>query len=962
MRPDLPVNLTMEDTVEGVVLPRQVRHVTCVQVCNFTPFPVRDHVTAALIQPVEPFQLNTLGHLSDDLGISTRIRSRKISTTSTKTKSSGRLEDEDYNALLPETRVRKISGRSLNSTLGLDSSSIAPRIPYGSPQNSRRRGRTNSVASSLNSQHKPSGFSNVGISVPMTGSSFSMILPDISQQGLEKVIDSRLIETFLTIFALPNQTPNTSKASKDRPATPGHASGSRASPAVRRTQTASISTLPKDKMNHGTLKPLPLKLKYSHSKSSSYPVSHPNEDERNASSSQSQEHSSLPSSPVPDFFSQIHRPSVNPTFIIDARPGHDFSSESDTSGSRMKVQLWGRTNSPLGKAAGKQRQRSSRDVVVESDDDWTIMEEWEFSLDDLIPIPENMASHSSSLPSNALVVTLKPPGKAYYLPSSYTPLPRSPSPGLGYSSDPEFTPKKSRPAYHESEKAVTAETDPLDDAGIARVRQYNSSDGQSTPSKGPARTATYQQLFEFVNLQALMLEHENNLSDLIRRIDNQLKDDPVFPLRREISERELLIASLRSDFKLVGKGIATKKNELEARRQRLMERKQSLVSARILEEANLSDINDLVQAVDDERDQLKKLHAKFPPLRVGLLSTLASIYPIELESPPDLLYTILDVPLPIPLTATDPAPPLSLPHHQNVNEDTVATALGYVAQLLQFLATYLGRTLVYPVTCVGSRSFIKDGISAMVGPRMFPLFSRGVDTYRFEYGVFLLNKDIEMLMVDRDLRALDMRHTLPNLKNLVLTVTHGEVAPVNRKLSTDSPALSMLGLDSPTPQEPSAEISSITTPKAKKLDLEIPPHEEGSQTPPDLPASGSTTPTAATVDEKKSRPFLGLSFSEFLRGRYPSTSRASVKGNPGNSEGGRLQVHVSGSTESTGPDAPEACGDQVETDVKPSLEELEVPNRRQVYEGGNEHNNGESIEHKMQETTPGSESTSVPVH
>ena len=71
----------------------------------------------------------------------------------------------------------------------------------------------------------------------------------------------------------------------------------------------------------------------------------------------------------------------------------------------------------------------------------------------------------------------------------------------------------------------------------------------------------------------------------------------------------------------------------------------------------------------------------------------------------------------------------------------------------------------------------------------FPLFSKGVDTYRFEYGVFLLNKDIEMvgslhlksvnvlnyilqLMSERDLRALDMRHTLPNLKNLLLTLSH----------------------------------------------------------------------------------------------------------------------------------------------------------------------------------------------
>lgn len=31
-------------------------------------------------------------------------------------------------------------------------------------------------------------------------------------------------------------------------------------------------------------------------------------------------------------------------------------------------------------------------------------------------------------------------------------------------------------------------------------------------------------------------------------------------------------------------------------------------------------------------------------------------------------------------------------------------------------------------------------------------------------------------MADRDLRALDMRHTLPNLKNLLLTLTDGEGA------------------------------------------------------------------------------------------------------------------------------------------------------------------------------------------
>ena len=105
--------------------------------------------------------------------------------------------------------------------------------------------------------------------------------------------------------------------------------------------------------------------------------------------------------------------------------------------------------------------------------------------------------------------------------------------------------------------------------------------------------------------------------------------------------------------------------------------------------------------------------------RTSLLSLLTTIFPIELYSPPDLLYTILDVPLPIPLNPTDPAPPLTMSEHKDVTEDAVATALGYVAQVLQILAAYIGQNLIYPVTCIGSRSLIRDGISAMVGPRMY---------------------------------------------------------------------------------------------------------------------------------------------------------------------------------------------------------------------------------------------------
>lgn len=52
------------------------------------------------------------------------------------------------------------------------------------------------------------------------------------------------------------------------------------------------------------------------------------------------------------------------------------------------------------------------------------------------------------------------------------------------------------------------------------------------------------------------------------------------------------------------------------------------------------------------------------------------------------------------------------------DEDKVASSLGYAAHVVQLLATYLGKGLVYPITYVGSRTLIRDGISAMVGPRM----------------------------------------------------------------------------------------------------------------------------------------------------------------------------------------------------------------------------------------------------
>ena len=124
------------------------------------------------------------------------------------------------------------------------------------------------------------------------------------------------------------------------------------------------------------------------------------------------------------------------------------------------------------------------------------------------------------------------------------------------------------------------------------------------------------------------------------------------------------------------------------------------------------------------------------------------------------------------------------------------------AQLVNMLAAYLGIPLHYPITPSGSRSLITDWISMMRGPRAcvqqvflvdnadfgfddrFPLYATGVERYRFEYAVFLLNKDIEQIMQAQNVVLLDLRQTLPNLKNLLLTLT-GRQALQNRALLRD---------------------------------------------------------------------------------------------------------------------------------------------------------------------------------
>ncbi|KAI9793086.1 MAG: hypothetical protein M1816_000984 [Peltula sp. TS41687] len=173
--------------------------------------------------------------------------------------------------------------------------------------------------------------------------------------------------------------------------------------------------------------------------------------------------------------------------------------------------------------------------------------------------------------------------------------------------------------------------------------------------------------------------------------------------------------------------------------------------------------------------------------RRRICDDLTRIYPIEpiLHQPPkSLRFTIRSLALPNSTffststssssTSSTSSSSSSSSSSTTVDETTISASLGSVSQLLHLLSLYLSLPLPYPLHPQLSTSVIQDPISSQLqGSRIFPLYSRGTVQFRFEYAVFLLNKNIESLLARQGVRVLDLRHTLPNLKYLLFVLSEG---------------------------------------------------------------------------------------------------------------------------------------------------------------------------------------------
>ncbi|TYJ54739.1 hypothetical protein B9479_004587 [Cryptococcus floricola] len=292
-------------------------------------------------------------------------------------------------------------------------------------------------------------------------------------------------------------------------------------------------------------------------------------------------------------------------------------------------------------------------------------------------------------------------------------------------------------------------------------------------------------LHQLVNLHAVIVDTQKSIKQVQGNVDRLLKEDVDHrALKREVSERENRVAVIKKMIE-----------DVEQRTEEVRTRTSTLTTSHQTRRSNLSDADEYstasylqVSALSNEITSLDSerlgLQPKIHKLRAFHIQMLDSLFPIQILDPSILLYTIVGVPLPIPANPKDPAPPLTLPNHK-IDERTTSSALALSAHLVQLLANLSGLPgggLPYPITCAGSKSAVRDVVSVMQGARNFPLFARGVERYRYEYGVFLLNKDIEMLMQEANIRLLDLRQTLPNLKTLLLTLSSPSYIPAPHRL------------------------------------------------------------------------------------------------------------------------------------------------------------------------------------
>ncbi|TGO51533.1 hypothetical protein BCON_0159g00100 [Botryotinia convoluta] len=283
-------------------------------------------------------------------------------------------------------------------------------------------------------------------------------------------------------------------------------------------------------------------------------------------------------------------------------------------------------------------------------------------------------------------------------------------------------------------------------------------------------TSSYSALMRLSNLDESIQDALATREQLTSQINNILTNNTSPSTYIPVAKESLALAKryVTTSRKLLHQS-QTRQHDLKTS---ISSRRAAISSGYAVQSAAETDVQNAQEHLNNSRTLLTNTKSLIRDHRRRLCEELIEIYPIEPTSHP-LLFTICGLPLP---NTTDDD------NISSADEDVVAAALGYVAQLVNHLQYYLGVPLPYPITPHASRSLIHDPISLVQDrQRIFPLYPQSVIRFRFDWGVFLLNKNIEALAESQGLRVLDIRQTVPNLKYLLYVCSAGSEELPERK-------------------------------------------------------------------------------------------------------------------------------------------------------------------------------------
>uniref|UniRef100_A0A8C6RGM9 UV radiation resistance associated gene n=1 Tax=Nannospalax galili TaxID=1026970 RepID=A0A8C6RGM9_NANGA len=380
-------------------------------------------------------------------------------------------------------------------------------------------------------------------------------------------------------------------------------------------------------------------------------------------------------------------------------------------------------------------------------------------------------------------------------------------------------------------------------------------------------------------------------------------------LKKESECLQLKILVLQNELERQKKALGQEVALLHKQQMALQDKGSAFSTEHVKLQLQKESLSELRKECTAKRELFLKTNAQLTIRCRQLLSELSYIYPIDLNEHKD--YFVCGVKLP------------NSEDFQAKDDGSIAVALGYTAHLVSMISFFLQVPLRYPIIHKGSRSTIKDNINDKLTEkeREFPLYPKGGEKLQFDYGVYLLNKNIAQLRYQHGLGTPDLRQTLPNLKNFM---EHGLMVRCDRHHTSSAIPVpkrqsSMFGGADvgfsggiPSPDKghrkransENERLQYKTPPPSYKSALTQPGASVPSVGDPERKAASLSSSLDTSLDfskESKKTGDLGDSIHRDLGGADTSQSQEALPGHPASVNGTALPSEQPGPTSTQGP-------------------------------------------------------------